>query len=152
MATQPHFYSLLLLIVAAFLFEAAVAGSDDDEGIFTSNIDLQRLLVTEAEILNELKEYIAREEIRIAKLRNYVANYEKIHEEAKADAEKYVGNPLNSYLLIKRLTADWKGVRDLMAVRGGDHVIDHLANKTQTFALNWPTDEDLNGAAIALTR
>ena len=34
----------------------------------------------------------------------------------------------------------------------GDAVISHLTNRTEDMALRWPSEEDLNGAAVALTR
>ena len=46
---------------------------------------------------------------------SYINEYEKIRTEAASDVERYVGNPLNSYLLIKRLTSDWKEVRELVS-------------------------------------
>ncbi len=35
-------------------------------------------------------------------------------EEALRDEEKFVGNPLNSFLLIKRMTSDWKNVQEVI--------------------------------------
>jgi hypothetical protein len=35
-------------------------------------------------------------------------DYESLHDKASSDEEAFVGNPLNSYLLIKKMTADWK--------------------------------------------
>ena len=48
---------------------------------------------------------------------SYINEYEKIRTEAASDVERYVGNPLNSYLLIKRLTSDWKEVRELISAK-----------------------------------
>ena len=48
---------------------------------------------------------------------SYINEYEKIRTEASSDVERYVGNPLNSYLLIKRLTSDWKEVRELVSAK-----------------------------------
>ena len=57
------------------------ASSDSDigdvpnEGFFTSNIDLQRLLWTEEEIIVKLQEYIHNEERRLEKLRRYYLHF-----------------------------------------------------------------------------
>ena len=79
--------------------------------------------------------------------------YEEIQNRAATDVEKYVGNPINSYLLIKKLTSDWKEVKTLMSssFNSGDDI---LANATDTYQqpFRWPSEEDLSGAAIALTR
>ena len=78
--------------------------------------------------------------------------YEEIQNRAKNDVDKYVGNPLNSYLLIKRLTSDWKEVKNLMSSKVLED--DSFANLTDSFErpLKWPSEDDLSGAAIALTR
>ena len=39
-----------------------------------------------------------------------------------------------------------------MQLQTGEAVINHLTNRTEDSALRWPSDEDLNGAAVALTR
>ena len=45
---------------------------DSDDGFFTSNADLQKLLSTEEAIMLELQEYIRNEETRIEKLKGCV--------------------------------------------------------------------------------
>ena len=57
----------LVLLVA--LLCSSCHTLEDSDGIFTSNVDLQRLLKTEAEIVRELHSYIKEEEIRIDKLK-----------------------------------------------------------------------------------
>ncbi|XP_067619710.1 prolyl 4-hydroxylase subunit alpha-1 isoform X2 [Eurosta solidaginis] len=62
----------------------------------------------------------------------------------------YVSNPINAYLLTKRLTTDWRQVENLMAHDVG---VDFLQNITDyRNVLKFPSDEDLNGAAVALMR
>merc|ERR1712038_169999 len=142
---SSSFSSSILEDVSPDLFDA-------NDGYFTSNIDLQKLLSTEEAIMFELEEYVRNEEKRIVKLKGYLNEYQKIRTEAASDVERYVGNPLNSYLLIKRLTSDWKEVKELVSVKTGEAVISHLTNRTEERALRWPSEEDLNGAAVALTR
>jgi prolyl 4-hydroxylase len=77
--------------------------------------------------------------------------YEDIQSRAESDVEKYVGNPLNSYLLIKKLTSDWKEVKNLMATNLGETMFTNMTDSFQR-PLKWPSEEDLSGAAIALTR
>ena len=54
-----------MLLLLAF----RVSQSSDSDGIFTSNVDLQRLLKTEEEIVRELHDYISEEEQRLDKLK-----------------------------------------------------------------------------------
>lgn len=77
--------------------------------------------------------------------------YEDIQTRANDNVEKYIGNPLNSFLLIKKLTSDWKEVKTLMTKNTAEAIFANL-NDTYEKPLKWPSEEDLNGAAIALTR
>uniref|UniRef100_A0A646QE87 procollagen-proline 4-dioxygenase n=1 Tax=Hemiscolopendra marginata TaxID=943146 RepID=A0A646QE87_9MYRI len=116
--------------------------------IYTALVDMEGLLGTETELIRFLDEHIQREEIRLQKLRQYLNEYEKQHEEARTDIQKYLQNPINAYLLVKRLTSDWKNVERLMEAN-----IDHLKNFTEKKEMFvFPDDEDLSGAAVALMR
>lgn len=43
-----------------------------------------------------------------------MAHYTSEHEKAHKDPTDYLSNPINAYLLVKRLTADWKATEDLI--------------------------------------
>jgi len=143
---------LVISIYISSLNGLIAASGIGDDGMFTSTIDLKRLVSTEAEIVKALKDYVQVEEDRIIKIKQYIEAYEEIQNRAKNDVDKYVGNPLNSYLLIKRLTSDWKEVKNLMSSKVLED--DSFANLTDSFErpLKWPSEDDLSGAAIALTR
>lgn len=49
----------------------------------------------------------------------YAALYQNQHDIASKDVQMYVANPINAYLLVKRLTTDWRQVEDLVAVDVG---------------------------------
>ena len=76
----------------------------------------------------------------------HIAGYEEMQTRAHNDVEKYIGNPLNSYLLIKKLTSDWKEVQNLLSPSPDNT----FANLTDNYEqpLKWPSEEDLSGAAI----
>lgn len=42
-----------------------------------------------------------------------------MYQEASADVSKYLANPINAYLLVKRLTSDWKHVEGVMTQNVG---------------------------------
>lgn len=44
-----------------------------------------------------------------------ISEYQREHNEASRDIGKYISNPINAYLLTKRLTSDWKAVEQVMA-------------------------------------
>lgn len=47
-------------------------------------------------------------------LHRHAADYAREHEEASQDVQGYLSNPINAYLLVKRLTTDWKEVETQM--------------------------------------
>ena len=38
-----------------------------------------------------------------------------MYQEASADVSQYLANPVNAYLLVKRLTSDWKKVERVIS-------------------------------------
>merc|ERR1719391_367930 len=114
--------------------------------------DLNMLLDTEAELVDKLNTYVAEEEIRIEKLKKLVKNYQTMRDNAEKAGDKFVGNPLNSFLLIKKLTSDWKQVQGLIQNSVGKELFGNLTEQRDHFGLRWPSDEDLNGAATGLMR
>ncbi|CAH1154904.1 unnamed protein product [Phaedon cochleariae] len=118
--------------------------------VFTALADLEDLLSTESVLIETLENYIRAEEQKLDLLKRFADIYQKQHNLASEDVQLYVSNPINAYLLVKRLTADWKQVESLMGT-----VISHDYLMNITYfkeTLKFPTDEDLNGAAVALTR
>ncbi|KAK0087136.1 hypothetical protein PV325_001697 [Microctonus aethiopoides] len=87
--------------------------------------------------------------ISCQKLKN-VEDYAREHEEASQNIQQYLSNPINAYLLVKRLTTDWKRVEELITEDVGKAFVANIT--TSRNDLKFPTDEDLNGAAVALMR
>ena len=126
--------------------------SETNEGMFTSSTDLQLLIETETELVTKLNEYITEESDRLEKLKKVIKQYENLRDNAVVSEEKFVGNPLNSFLLIKKLTSDWKQVQDMLDGSAGDKLFANLTEQRDSHGLRWPSDEDLNGAAVGLMR
>ena len=57
---------------------------------------------------------------------SYLAEYEAIQSAASDDVEKFVGNPLNSYRLIKKMTSDWKEVKEVITSNSGEALVQNL--------------------------
>jgi prolyl 4-hydroxylase len=122
--------------------------------LFTAIVDLERLLDTEKTIAHLLDNYILTENQRLAKLQAFKDNYERIHRIASKDSQTYLSNPVNAYLLVKRLTTDWKTVENLVVTgpaEAGRAAIANLTSSVDT-ATSFPSAEDLSGAADALIR
>lgn len=43
-----------------------------------------------------------------------MAHYAEEQEKANQNPTEYLANPINAYLLVKRLTTDWKNTEDLL--------------------------------------
>ncbi len=43
-----------------------------------------------------------------------MAHYAEEHEKAQHNPTEYLANPINAYLLVKRLTSDWKSTESLL--------------------------------------
>ncbi|GLG99303.1 Prolyl 4-hydroxylase subunit alpha-2 [Gryllus bimaculatus] len=100
--------------------------------------------------MTELEGYIAAQEEKLRVLKRHYSEYAKEHDEASQDVQAYLSNPINAYLLVKRLTTDWKSVESQMVKDVGEGFIENITNYRSV--LKFPTDEDLNGAAVALMR
>lgn len=118
--------------------------------VFTALTEMEELLETEAVLINNLEGYIDIQEKKIEYLKKKADEYQKEHTEAAADISSYLSNPINAYLLTKRLTSDWKQVENLMEYDVGTEFLDNITNFRNV--LKFPSDEDLNGAAAALVR
>lgn len=118
--------------------------------MFTALADLEGLVSTELELVRHLDNYIQAEESRLKRLRGFLEEYEKIYEEASVDVQKYLSNPINAYLIVKRLTSDWKQVEGVMTQNVGPAFVHNITQHRSV--LRFPSDEDLNGAAVALMR
>lgn len=43
-----------------------------------------------------------------------VQHYAEEHDKANKDATEYLSNPINAYLLVKRLTSDWEATENFI--------------------------------------
>lgn len=54
---------------------------------------------------------------------SFLEEYESMYQEASADVTKYLANPINAYLLVKRLTSDWRQVEGVMTQNVGPGIL-----------------------------
>lgn len=141
-----HLFPILLLL--------CLSTSRSTAELFTAIVDLERLLETEKSIATLLDSYLQAEDERLTKLRFFRDNYRRIHAIASQDSESYLSNPVNAYLLVKRLTMDWKAVESLVVTGPAETGRAAIANLTSRvdYVTSFPSAEDLSGAAAALIR
>ncbi|KPJ11198.1 Prolyl 4-hydroxylase subunit alpha-2 [Papilio machaon] len=116
--------------------------------LFTAITDLEPLLDTQKIIIDDLNDYVQNEEKRLGILKKQINAYRREHEMAMADIDNYLGNPINAFTLIKRLTTDYEFIQNRIKL-GTEYVGNETSNSRD---VRYPTEEDLTGAAQALTR
>ena len=98
-------YKQVLIVI---LFIACQIIGPSQQELYTAIADLEKLLHTEKNILSSLDTYLADEEKRLEEIRNIREKYARMHSIAIQDTQTYLANPVNAYLLVKRLSTDWK--------------------------------------------
>ncbi|XP_050074561.1 prolyl 4-hydroxylase subunit alpha-1-like isoform X2 [Anopheles maculipalpis] len=131
--------------IALLLLQPPVDGE-----LFTALADMEELLETEAVLITNLDNYVQAQEEKLMQLRRKVHEYRREHTEAARDVSAYLSNPVNAFLLTKRLTTDWRYVENLMTYEVGKEFLENVTSYRSV--LKFPSDEDLNGAAVALMR
>jgi prolyl 4-hydroxylase len=134
---------LAAVCLLATLFVAAEAD------MFTAIVDLERLLYAERAVADDLRLYIEQQQQKLERLKKLADDYDAHSKAALVDPERFLGNPVNAFLLIKRFTADWeKVVNNEIRTADTDDFITGLRSKTCYF----PDPDDLKGSAQALLR
>lgn len=134
-------------LIVAVLVVGFVCGQKRD--FFTAIVDLEKLLVAEKGIADDLRAYIEQQTLKLERLRKIADDMEKHSVESLSDPERHVGNPINAYLLIKRFTLDWNSfVEKEIRGTGPEEFLNSLSSRTCYF----PDENDLKGAAFALLR
>ncbi|XP_073949033.1 prolyl 4-hydroxylase subunit alpha-1-like [Choristoneura fumiferana] len=115
---------------------------------YSAIAQMEPLLKTQKQIIEVLDKYLMEEENRIAVLKSHLRVYKVEHEKAMEDIPDYLGNPINAFMFIKRLTTDLEDIGH--NIRRG---IENSKNISMShYSVKYPTLEDLAGAAQALTR
>ena len=79
--------------------------------VFTSMANMENLAQTEQLLYTSFKSYLKAEEQRMKVLRNFVARIEEAERIVnETNIGKYLGNPINTYLMLRRLSIEWRQV------------------------------------------
>lgn len=111
---------------------------------------MEEVWETETALISNMEGYIQAQEKKLEYLKLKVNEYQREHDEAAKDVSEYLLNPINAYLLTKRLTTDWRDLEQIMTMDVGSQFINNVTNFRED--LTFPTEEDLAGAANALIR
>uniref|UniRef100_A0A023EW59 procollagen-proline 4-dioxygenase n=1 Tax=Aedes albopictus TaxID=7160 RepID=A0A023EW59_AEDAL len=117
---------------------------------YSSVSDLNKLLQTEGIILKQLDSYIQAQEERLGELRRRTLSWKSAHGKATRNAKDYLLNPVNAFLLIKRLTLEWNDIEVIANDMAKQDLMNTDDAGKKTLAL--PERVDLLGAMDALLR
>lgn len=118
--------------------------------IFTSMADMENMVLSERKLLAQLKEYISAEEKKLNEAKTFMTHLNKVlqHVNESEDVGTYLGNPVNSYLMLKRFNKDWRRLEKSLE----EDLAVNFNAALETLKPNFPTIEDHKGAIDALLR
>jgi len=136
-----------LIVTISFLVVVLKCSCSTD--VFTSTADMESLALTERGLAYALRNYLETEQNRLAALKQFLhrsqASVEQVN---KTSAGEFVGNPINSYLMLKRFWVDWKNMEDLVTKDFSEDVMSSIENARPLF----PSFDDYKGAMTAIFR
>ncbi|XP_068154176.1 prolyl 4-hydroxylase subunit alpha-2-like [Drosophila tropicalis] len=108
----------------------------------------EKLLEIDLELIGNLERYANKLQEKIDTLQRLADEMRQPLIEAEGRQEEYLGNPLNSFPLVRHLYSDWGLVEEFMANRVGQEQIDFLKEKLSEL----PLPKDLSAATEAIYR
>ncbi|XP_072045346.1 prolyl 4-hydroxylase subunit alpha-1-like isoform X2 [Amphiura filiformis] len=118
------------------------------QNLFTSFDKLKPLITTEKELLGYVDEYIQNEEDKIEKIESLLSEIKK-ERGVKTD----LGNPVQSYMLIRRLTRQWVEMDELIGSnKNAEDYRLNIAMLKSSAGESYPSEIDYQGAMDALLR
>lgn len=141
MSMMPESFSMILLFACV---ACLVRGE-----VFTSMAHLEATLYAERDIAALIQRHVQQEKERLNKLEKLAEDYAEHSKRSLSNPSYYLGNPVNAFLLIKRLTLDWdRNVAPML----GNSTWQDFNTELEYARKGLPTFEDLTGAATALMR
>uniref|UniRef100_A0A0N5AR18 procollagen-proline 4-dioxygenase n=1 Tax=Syphacia muris TaxID=451379 RepID=A0A0N5AR18_9BILA len=138
--------SVLVTIVVSWIIHESAAD------VFTSMAHLESLVRAEKDIPKIITNYVIMETKRLQDLRRFVDEASESDRAATISSTKTFTNPVNAFLIIKKLVKNWMTVKNFMK---NDESAEFRRNVTayRNFnAIKYPTQTDLSGMAIGLLR
>ncbi|KAI1305893.1 Prolyl 4-hydroxylase subunit alpha-2 [Halotydeus destructor] len=121
--------------------------------IFSSTSHLQNLMYLERHLILKMSDYVVDLETQLNSVKSYLSEFSNSAGrpelfQSDDDGDAIVGNPLQAYHLIKRLTVNWNTVKKAFS---GTNFAD-LEGLTKEYSMVMPREEDLHGAAMSIIR
>ncbi|VDM94698.1 unnamed protein product, partial [Onchocerca ochengi] len=119
---------------------------------YTSLIMLKTIIGADRDIPMMTSAYMKKELERIHYLRKFAREIHEHNDKALRNGEDAIRHPINTFLLIKSMTADWNKVVKIMQSNSANDVIRNVTSQKNIKYLYYPTQEDLLGAITGLLR
>lgn len=107
------FQKLVVLFILSTLkfYESKKVGK-----IFTAIAHMEPLVEIERRLVKLARGYLNQERHKLEGLKQFAKQVDEAVKLSKDEPIKYLGNPVNSYLIIKRFTSGWADLSDRLTV------------------------------------
>ncbi|GBN55005.1 Prolyl 4-hydroxylase subunit alpha-2 [Araneus ventricosus] len=135
----PSSKKLATLLIVFHLVCPPVSGE-----LYSALAGMETLLDTQKVIVETLNGYIETTERKLDKIKKLQNSLVHLQNSSRGNFQEFVSNPINAFVLIKKLTVDWDDARDIMSCLP--------SNEISAGNVVFPDQDDLSGAAKALLR
>ena len=137
-----------MLLLVIFVVAWMVGRTESD--VFTSMTVMENVLSCEQKMLREVKTYLKAEEGKITQMKEFVENLEQSVGKMSTvrDVRRYLGNPVNSYLMLKRMSKGWKRMENMVE----KDFAEDLTREIEQLKPILPNENDQMGAMEAIFR
>nr|AAL08488.1 prolyl-4-hydroxylase alpha subunit-like protein [Onchocerca volvulus] len=130
-----------------FLLTATISAE-----FYSSLASLKVIFEAERNISVIINGYVEKELERLDYLKKFAQEVQEHNDKAIRDGEEAIRHPINAFLLIKGMITDWNKIVKIMRSNSADDVIRNVTRHQDIKCINYPTEEDLIGAATGLLR
>ncbi|KAH8276154.1 hypothetical protein KR026_002253 [Drosophila bipectinata] len=102
------YFTFMVLLITGHVWCNDFANTVPDKTYAASTSELMKLLEVEDELVENLSGYVEKLKRKLSVVEKFLGNLKDKHVRIKVDYETYLGNPLNSFSLIYRLSSGWK--------------------------------------------
>nr|XP_043068294.1 prolyl 4-hydroxylase subunit alpha-2-like [Drosophila bipectinata] len=103
------YFTFIVLLITGQVRCNEFSNTVPDKTYAASTSELMKLLEVEDKLVENLSGYVDELKKKLSIVEKSLSNLKAKHIQIKMDYETYLGNPLNSFSLIYRLTSGWKG-------------------------------------------
>jgi prolyl 4-hydroxylase len=120
--------------------------------IFSSTAHLQSLMYLERHLVSSMSSYVSKMESTLEEIKSYLGEFAdtagRSEFQGKFASDEIIGNPLQAFQLVKRLTINWERIQNKMK----NYDWKNVEKLTNIYDVFMPNQDDLHGAALALVR